>query len=145
MGKKASQSLLTILIDFILILNLHEFSEKSVTFLDLNFNLSNGSITTDLHIKSTDRHLHLHFSSAHPDHTKRSIIYSQALRISKVCSFEEDFKRHTTRMKSWFLNRGSPNWLINKQMEKVKHSHLNDRKSLKISRRSTCYHLPSFV
>ena len=107
----------------------HEFSEKSVTFLDLNVNLSSGSITTDLHIKPTDRHLYLHFSSAHPDHTKRSIVYSQALRISRVCSFEEDFKRHTTRMKSWFLNRGYPSWLINKQMEKVKHSHLNHRKT----------------
>ena len=31
-------------------------------------------------------------------------------------------------MKSWFLNRGYPSWFINKQMKKVKHSHLNDRK-----------------
>ena len=93
----------------------YEFSEKSFTFLDLNVSLSNGSITTNLHIKATDRHLYLHFSSANPDHTKRSIAYSQALRISRVCSFE-DFKRHTTRMKSWFLNRGYPSWLINKQM-----------------------------
>ena len=31
-------------------------------------------------------------------------------------------------MQSWFLNRGYPSWLIKKQMEKVKHSHLNDRK-----------------
>ena len=106
----------------------HEISEKSVTFLDLNVNLSNGSITTDLHVKPTDRHLYLHFSSAHPDHTKRSIVYSQALRISRVCSFEEAFKCHTTRMKSWFLSRGYLSWLINKQMEKVKHSHSNDRK-----------------
>ena len=106
----------------------HEFSEKSVTFLDLNVNLSNGSITTDLHIKLTDRHLYLHFLSAHPDHTKRSIVYSQALRISRVCSFEEDFKRYTTRMESWFLNRGYPSWLIKKEMEKVRNSHLNDRK-----------------
>ena len=97
----------------------HEFSEKSVTCLDLNVNLYNGSITTDLHIKPTDRHLYFHFSSAHPDHTKRSIVYSQALRISRVCSFEEDFKRHNTRMKSWFLNRCYPSWLINKQIEKL--------------------------
>ena len=63
----------------------------------------------------------------HPDHTKRSIVYSKALRITRVCSFEEDFKRHTTGMKLWFLNRGYSSWLINKQMQKVKHSHLNDR------------------
>ena len=34
----------------------HEFSEKNVTFLDLIVKLSNGNITTDLHIKPTDRH-----------------------------------------------------------------------------------------
>ena len=92
-----------------------------MAFLDLNVKLSNGSITTDLHIKPNDRHQYLHFSSAHPDHTKRSIVYSQALRVSRICSFEKDFKRHTTEMKSWFLNRGYPEWLINKEIGKVKH------------------------
>ena len=67
----------------------HEVSEENVTFLDLNVKLSNGSISTGLHIKPTDRHQYLHFSSAHPDHTKSSIIYSQALRVSRVCSFED--------------------------------------------------------
>ena len=69
----------------------------------------------------------------HPDHTKRSTVYSQALKITRVCSFEEDFKRHTTGMKSWSLNRGYPSWLINKQMEKVEHSHLNDRERVQKS------------
>ena len=99
----------------------YESSEKNVAFLDLNVKLSNGSITTNLHIKPTDRHQYLHFSSAHPDHTKRSIVYSQALRVSRICSFEKDFKRHTREMKSWFLNRGYPEWLINKEIGKVKH------------------------
>ena len=99
----------------------YESSEKNVAFLDLNVKLSNGSITTNLHIKPTDRHQYLHFSSAHPDRTKRSIVYSQALRVSRICSFEKDFKRHTTEMQSWFLNRGYPEWLINKEIGKVKH------------------------
>ena len=30
-------------------------------------------MTTDGHIKSTDKHQYLHYTSAHPDHTKRSI------------------------------------------------------------------------
>ena len=103
----------------------HEFSEENVTFLDLNVKLSNGSISTGLHIKPTDRHQYLHFSSAHPDHTKSSIIYSQALRVSSVCSFEEDYVSYTKEMKSWLLKRGYPEWLINREMGKVRHSNLN--------------------
>ena len=103
----------------------HEFSEENVTFLDLNVKLSNGSISTGLHIKPTDRHQYLHFSSAHPDHTKSSIIYSQALRVSRVCSFEEDYINHTKEMKSWLLKLGYPEWLINREMGKVRHSNLN--------------------
>ena len=71
----------------------HESSRKNVTFLDV-VRFLNGQIITDLHIKATDRHQYLHYMSSHPHHTKRSIIYSQALRVSRICSFEEDFERH---------------------------------------------------
>ena len=50
----------------------HETSEQSVTFLDFKFNLIDEGITTDLHNKTADKHQYLHFSSSHPDHTKRS-------------------------------------------------------------------------
>ena len=48
-------------------------------FLDLNVKLAKGKLETDLHIKSTDRHQYLHYMSSHPEHTKRSIVYSQTL------------------------------------------------------------------
>ena len=75
---------------------------------------------TVLHIKVTDHHQYLHYTSSHPHHTKRSIVYSQALRVSRICSFEEDFKRHRNQMKLWFLNRGYPKRLIDTEVEKVK-------------------------
>ena len=59
----------------------HESSKENVTFLDLIVKLSKGCLITDLHIKDTDRHQYLHFNSFHPDHTKRLIIYSQALKV----------------------------------------------------------------
>ena len=40
-------------------------------FLNLKLGLKNGKITTDLHVKPTDRHKYLQFSSAYPNHTKR--------------------------------------------------------------------------
>ena len=41
----------------------YETSKKRIAFSDLNFSLENGSITTDLHTKSTDCHQDLHYSS----------------------------------------------------------------------------------
>ena len=94
--------------------------EKNVPFLDVDVISLNGKIITDLHIKATDRHQYLHYTSSHPYHTKRSIVYSQALRVSRICSFAEDFERHTNQIKLRFLNRGYPKSLINKEVEKVK-------------------------
>ena len=38
-----------------------EFSEASISFLDLNVKLSNGKLQTSLYVKGTDRHQYLHF------------------------------------------------------------------------------------
>ena len=99
-----------------------EKSKKSIPFLDLNVKLVNGKLETDLHIKSTDRHQYLHYMSSHPEHTKRSIVYSQTLRINRLCSLETDFNAHKLRMKEWFIKRGYPETLIEKEMNKVKFS-----------------------
>ena len=104
-----------------------ESSKTSILFLDLKVSLSNGDLSSDLRIKSTDRDHILHYTSSfyiftltHPDNTKPSIIYSQALRISRVCSNKSDFLKHLESMKSWFEVRGYPNKLIEQEIEKVK-------------------------
>ena len=80
----------------------HEYSRKNVTFLDLDVKIVDRKIFTDLHIKAADRHQYLHYRSSHLYHTKRSIVYSQALRVSMIYSFENDFIRHQNEMKYWF-------------------------------------------
>ena len=70
----------------------NESLKKRVAFLDLNVSLENASVTTNVHTKSTD-HQYLHCSSSHPDHIKNSIIYSQTLRSSNICTYEEDFDK----------------------------------------------------
>ena len=45
--------------------------KKRVAFLNLDFSLENGPVTTDLHTKSTDCHQYPHFSSSHPNHIKK--------------------------------------------------------------------------
>ena len=47
----------------------HESSKKSLPFLDLKVKLSKGKLITDLYVKDTDRHQHLHHTSSHPNNT----------------------------------------------------------------------------
>ena len=94
----------------------HEVNKKTIHFLDLNVRLSDGNIPTDLYVKPTDRHQFLHYTSSYLDHTKRSIIFSQVLRVSMICSEKSYFLKHLEKMKSWFLVRGYPVDLIESEM-----------------------------
>ena len=77
-------------------------NKKDISFLDLKVSLTKGKLSTDLHIKATDCHQYLHYSSGHPKHTKQSIVYSQYLRASWICSQENDFNRPKSNMRIWF-------------------------------------------
>ena len=83
-------------------------------------NESERKLTTTLHIKSTDCHQYLHYTSSHPEYTKGSVVLSQTLRNSRLCSEENDFKNDRSQMKYWFLKRGYPEKLIENEMRKVK-------------------------
>ena len=93
----------------------YETSMETVNFLYLNISLRNGAISTDPYVKPTDGHQYLHYKSSHPEHIKNSIPYSQALRVSRICSSEKDFKGQVDRMKEWFLARDHPENVVNKQ------------------------------
>ena len=83
----------------------YESSEKIISFVDLTIAVLDRKLETTLYIKSTDRHQYLHYVSSHSEHTKRSVVFNQTLRISRLCSEENDFKSYKSRMKSWFLKR----------------------------------------
>ena len=61
---------------------------------------------TSLYSEATDCHQYIHYKSSHPEHTKRSIIYSQTLRVNRVCPQKSDLKEHSSKLKSWFLTLG---------------------------------------
>ena len=82
--------------------------------------MSQQRLKTTLNIKSTDRHQYLHYASSHPEHTKRSVGFSQKLRISRLYSEENDFKNYRSQMKSWFLKREYPEKLIENEIRKIK-------------------------
>ena len=60
--------------------------------------------------------------NSHPEHTKRSIVYSQTLRFNRLCSLEKDFNYHKLNIKKWFIKRGYPESVIKKEMKKVRFS-----------------------
>ena len=100
---------------------------KKVKFLDIKVSLRNGKIFTDLYIKPTDRHQYLNYLSAHTCNTKRSVVFSQTLGFSRLCSSEKVFEDHKEEMKSWFRKREYPENLIRSEMNKVKFSNFRPK------------------
>ena len=98
----------------------YEYSVENISFLDLKVGLKDGKIATELHMKPTDRHQYLRFSSVRPNHTKRSVVFSQSLRVSRLCSNESDFERNKEKMRSWFVKGEYPEKLIDSEIKKVK-------------------------
>ena len=82
------------------------YSSTCIPFLDVMVSLVNGEIVTDLYTKPTDKHQYLLQSSCHPVHTKRTIPFSLALRLRRICSSDETFALRTTELIQYLNNRG---------------------------------------
>ena len=65
----------------------YDYSRERFNFLDVQVVLENKEISTDLYVNETDSDQYLHLSSCHPYHCViKSILYSQALRLNRICS-----------------------------------------------------------
>lgn len=81
-----------------------EQNNERINFLDTTvIKEKDGTTYTTLYTKPTDVNTYLHYNSNHPPHQKRSIPYSQALRIRRICKRTEYFEVHTQRMHKKFL------------------------------------------
>ena len=107
-----------------------KFNKENIKFLDVYINLSNGWLPYEkVYIKPTDCHQYQNYSSSHPNHIKRSIVYSQSLRAGRSCSTESDFLKHCTKMKPRFFKRDYPENMIDEEMKKVKFSEKGSKRS----------------
>ena len=104
----------------------YDFSEEKIQFLDIEIFKENGKLLTNLYIKPTNLQLFLDFGSNHPLHTKRSIIYGQALRIIERCSKNDDMESHLEKLKFKLLDRNYPQNMIDEQFTRAKRSSRND-------------------
>ena len=82
------------------------YSYKQINFLDTTVTIENNSLVTSVFTKPTDRHSFLYQKSYHPRSTKNAIPFSQALRIKRICSKDDDYKEGITKLKQQFIERG---------------------------------------
>ena len=102
-------------------------SNTSVPFLDTLTELKNGRIETQIYSKPTDTHSYLLPTSCHAPHTFKSIPYSQAIRIRRICSTPETTNTHLCSLTHHLTDRGYNPTHISDQIDKAK---LLDRTSL---------------
>ena len=95
-------------------------SSTNIPSLDVSVSLTNdGSISTDLYTKPTDKHQHLLYSSCHPLHTKKAIPFSLALRLRRICSTDAAFHTRTAQLTTYLLKRGYNRNFVNKQIRRA--------------------------
>ena len=102
-------------------------SGSSINFLDTTVSISNGSLSTGLYRKPTDRNTLLHHDSFHPEHIKKSIVYSQALRVRRICSDGTESELELNRLRSHFLERGYKLDFVNSEIDRAR---IRSRESL---------------
>ena len=107
----------------------YEYNKDNILFLDLKVILPNGKLITSLYSKTT------------VINTERSIAYSQALRIKRVCSQESDFNENSLNLRSWFLKRVYFEKIINTELRKMKFNVDNKRSNNRQKRDIFCNHI----
>ena len=89
-----------------------EFSNIEVNFLDVTTYRKNSKVFSRLFCKPTDSHSYLEFNSCHPPNNKKSIPYSQFLRIRRNCSEWKFFIENGLKLSTYFSLRGYPTNLV---------------------------------
>ena len=91
----------------------------SQSFLDTLVCIKHGKLHTDLYSKPTDSHRFLTPTSCHPRHIFRSIVYSGALRIRRICSMDEFFVKRIEEFRKYLISSGYRENFIDPIIEKV--------------------------
>ena len=96
-----------------------EWSKTSIDFLYVPVSITKGIIETDLYVKPTDSHQYLLASSCHSLYCKKSIPYSQALSLNRICSNNEFFmtKGAMTLKNIYWKEATVRNWYVRKYFE----------------------------
>jgi hypothetical protein len=124
-----------------------EVSKTKMSFLDTTTTVKEGNMTTDLYSKPTDKHQYRAPTSCHPKHCFKSIPFSQAIRIKRICSTLETTKQRLGDLRHHLKKRGYNDKVIESGFSKA--SKLTEMTSWSTKKKdqqtgSPCSHLLSF-
>ena len=97
----------------------YDIFETKVSFLDVDILLQNNYISTSVHVKSTNIHLYVEYSSCHPRACKNGIPYSQAKCYRQIMSDNSDILNALTDLREFFIARNYPEAVINYAFNEV--------------------------
>ena len=91
----------------------------SQPYLDATLSIANSKLHSELYSKPTDSHRFLPPSSCHPGHIFRSIVYSGALRIRRICSRDDPFLFHLEQFRVHLRSSGYSSKFLDPILSKV--------------------------
>ena len=94
-------------------------SDNFCVFLDVEYKFVNGKLVTDIHHKATDAHRYLHYTSFHPPHVFRGIVYSQGLRYRRIINDDSKLTERMTELATYFTNSQYPITLVKPILDKL--------------------------
>ncbi|CAJ0921503.1 unnamed protein product, partial [Ranitomeya imitator] len=90
-----------------------QYNMKNISFLDtMVFKNINGTISTDLYTKTTDRNSLLHFTSFHPPAVKKSIPIPQFQRVERIVTDSDTKNQRLKEMEEKFSERSYAKTLL---------------------------------
>ena len=95
---------------------------------------------TENHRKPTDRQNYLKRTSEHPESLKANIPYSQALRVKRICSTDNELHQSCKSLQEKFIKRGYSEEEVSKQINKAKEKPRRDTLTQKT--RKNCNRIP---
>ena len=100
----------------------YEYSTERINFLDVIGKKEKDKFVIALYCncKGTDCHQYPHYDTCHPDYMKKLSIYSQGIRIKRLCSDGYKLQKHLENLKNWFCERDYSGGLIDEQLQRVK-------------------------
>ena len=123
-----------------------ESSPDEIPFLDdTRLKMEGNKLQTELYTKPTDTHSYLLPTSSHPPHTLKSIPYSQALRVRRICSTPETEEHYIDMLQSHLENRQYDPHKTKTQIDRAKQIPREDLLKYKskqpLQRTPPCYHI----
>ena len=107
-------------------------SGSKVSFLDVDVEVKNNKVITDVHYKNTDSKRYLDFYSCHPRSTKNSVPYNLARRLCTIISERETLYARLNELEKFLSKCNYPANVINIGISKalnIPKSVLRDRKN----------------